>query len=62
VILCWLFCVIPLVIVVELPLCKYERKLVWLCVIVLAVSTLLKKLEAYNGDVYCGRLPHECRN
>lgn len=61
-ILYWLFCFIPLVIVVELPWFKYERNLVWLCIIVPPVSTLLKKLEAYNGNVYCGRLPHECRN
>lgn len=61
-ILYWLFCFIPLVIVVDLPWCKYERSLVWLCVIVPVVSTLLKKLESHNGNVYCGRLPHECRN
>jgi len=61
VILYWLFCFIPLVILVELTLLKYKRNLV-LCNIVPAVSTLLKKLEAYNGNVYCGRLPHECRN
>jgi len=62
VILNWQYCFIRLVWMVELSGCNYERNLVWLCIIVPAVSTLLKKLEAHNGNAYCGRLPHECRN